>query len=56
MSTVVGWLGLLMIAVAALAGILWSTDDLLINFHWTVPLIMAVFGLILVLVDEFRNG
>lgn len=55
MNTVVGWLGLTMIAVTAFFTLFAPLDDLLISWHWTVPLAFVAVGLILVVIDEWSS-
>lgn len=55
MNTIVGWLGMTMIALAALASFFADLDDLLVSFHWTIPVAFAIVGLILVVIDELAD-
>ena len=50
MNTIVGWLG-----ISALASFFADLDELLISFHWTIPLAFAIVGLILVMIDELAD-
>lgn len=54
--TIIGWIGLLAVITGLLAAVGMETPDLLANYSWTVPLAVAIVGLLLLLLDRKNWG